>query len=49
LVELRRFSTKFDKSVYRYISAEAVIDRRRASGGTARRNVARRLKELRVK
>lgn len=49
LVELRRFSTKFDPSVYRYISAEAGIDRRRASGGTARRNVARRLKELRVK
>ena len=48
LIELKRFSPKFEKNVYRYISAEAVIDRRRALGGTARRNVARRLKELRV-
>jgi hypothetical protein len=48
LVELKRFSGKFEKNVYRYISAEAVISRRRALGGTARRNVARRLKELRV-
>ena len=47
LVELKRFSTKFEKNVYRYISAEAVIGRRRVLGGTARRNVARRLKELR--
>ena len=48
MAELKRFSNKFEKNVYRYISAQAVIDRRRALGGTARRNVARRLKELRV-
>jgi argininosuccinate lyase len=48
LVELKRFSSKFDKDVYRYISAEAVVGRRRALGGTAKRNVVRRLKELRV-
>jgi argininosuccinate lyase len=48
LAELKRFSKKFDKDIYRYISAQAVVDRRRALGGTARRNVERRLKELRV-
>ena len=47
LAELRRFSSKFEKNVYRYISVEAVIGRRRALGGTARQNVVRRLKELR--
>ena len=49
LAELRRFSKKFENDVYRYISAEAVVGRRRALGGTARRNVERRLKELRVR
>jgi argininosuccinate lyase len=48
LAELKRFSPKIDKNVYRYLSAEAVVGRRRAFGGTARQNVARRLKELRV-
>jgi argininosuccinate lyase len=48
LVELRRFSSKFEKKVYRYISAAAAVERRRAPGGTARRNVMRRLKELRM-
>ena len=48
LAELKRFSAKFDKDVYRYISAEAAVGRRRALGGTARRNVIRRLKELRA-
>jgi argininosuccinate lyase len=48
LAELQRFSPKIDKNVYRYLSAEAVVGRRRALGGTARQNVARRLKELRV-
>jgi len=48
LAELKRFSAKFDKDVYRYISAEAAVERRRALGGTARRNVMRRLKELRA-
>ena len=48
LAELKRFSGKFEKNVHRYISAEAVVGRRRALGGTARGNVVRRLKELRV-
>ena len=48
LAELRRFSNKIDNSVYDYLSTDAVVDRRRALGGTARRNVVRRLKELRV-
>jgi argininosuccinate lyase len=47
LAELKRFSHKFENSVYKYLSAEAVVERRRAMGGTARRNVVRRLKELR--
>lgn len=48
LTELKRFSRKFEKNVYRYLSVEAVVGRRRAIGGTAQRNVVRRLKELRV-
>jgi argininosuccinate lyase len=48
LSQLKRFSAKIDKDVYRYLSAEAVVGRRRAIGGTARSNVMRRLKELRV-
>jgi argininosuccinate lyase len=48
LAELKRFSSQFDNDLYRYISPEAVVNRRRAVGGTARRNVERRLKELRV-
>jgi argininosuccinate lyase len=48
LAELKRFSGKFEKDIYRYLSAQAVVDRRRALGGTARRNVERRLKELRL-
>ena len=48
MAELKRFSSKFGKNVYRYISAEAVVGRRRALGGTAKGNVLRRLKELRV-
>ena len=46
--ELRKFSKQIDKNVYNYLSAEAVVGRRRALGGTARQNVVRRLKELRV-
>lgn len=48
MTELKRFSTRIDKNVYDYLSAEAVVGRRRALGGTARENVVRRLKELRV-
>ena len=47
LVELKRFSDKFEKNVYKYLSAEAAVERRRAVGGTARGNVVRRLRELR--
>jgi argininosuccinate lyase len=46
LAEMRRFSPKIEKDVYRYLSIESVVGRRRAPGGTARANVARRLKEL---
>ena len=48
LRELKRFCPKIEKDVYEYLAAEAVVDRRRALGGTARSNVLRRLKELRV-
>jgi argininosuccinate lyase len=48
LEQLKRFSAKIDRDVYRYLSAEAMVQRRRAVGGTARSNVIRRLKELRV-
>jgi argininosuccinate lyase len=48
MAELKRFSDKIDKKVYNYLSTEAVVRRRRALGGTARENVVRRLKELRV-
>jgi len=48
LAELRRFSPKIQKDIYRFLSAESVVGRRRAPGGTARANVVRRLKELKV-
>jgi argininosuccinate lyase len=48
LTELKRFSPKVEKDVYKYLSAEAAVQRRRSYGGTARGNVLRRLKELRV-
>jgi argininosuccinate lyase len=49
LAELRRFSDRIEKDVYDYLSADAAVNRRRALGGTARKNVVRRLKELRVR
>ena len=48
LAELRNFSDRIEKNVYDYLSVEAVVGRRCSLGGTARRNVERRLKELRV-
>ena len=48
LNELKRFSPKIDKDVYVYLTAEAAVQRRRATGGTALANVRRRLKELGV-
>ena len=47
--EFKRFSAKFDKSIYDYLQVEAVVARRSALGGTARQNVLRRLKELRTR
>jgi argininosuccinate lyase len=47
LTELKAFSPKIEKDVYKYLSAEAIVRRRRSHGGTARTNVLRRLKELR--
>ena len=46
LNELRDFSEKIEKDIHCYLSADAVINRRRALGGTARKNVLRRLKEI---
>lgn len=48
LRELKRFSPKVDRDVYRYLTAEAAVQRRRVMGGTASANVRRRLKELGV-
>jgi argininosuccinate lyase len=48
LADLRRFSPRIEKDVYRFLSAESVVARRRELGGTARANVVRRLKELEV-
>ena len=48
LTEMRRFSAKIEGDVYDYLSAEAVVGRRRSLGGTAQSSVRRRLKELRV-
>ncbi len=48
LEQLQKFSARIDRDVYRYLSAEAMVERRRAAGGTARSNVIRRLKELGV-
>jgi len=46
LSELKRFSARFEKDVYRYLTADSMVARRRSVGGTARTNVLRRLKEL---
>lgn len=48
LTELKRFSSKFDKDVYGFLTPEAAVRRRRATGGTALANVRRRLRELGV-
>jgi argininosuccinate lyase len=48
LSDMQRFSPLIEKDVYRYLSAESVVERRRGLGGTARANVVRRLKELEV-
>ena len=48
LKDLKGFSKRIEKDVYNFLSAESVVKRRRAFGGTARGNVLRRLKELRA-
>ena len=48
LAELKGFSSKIDNNIYNYLALESVVGRRRALGGTAKSNVVRRLKELRV-
>jgi argininosuccinate lyase len=48
LAELRRYSPRFDRDVFDRLTPEAAIERRRASGGTARANVERRLEKIGV-
>ena len=48
LKELKGFSPKIEKDVYDYLAPQAMVERRRATGGTASSNVRRRLKELGV-
>ncbi|MFQ5850793.1 MAG: argininosuccinate lyase [Candidatus Binatia bacterium] len=48
LAELRRFSARIEKDVYAYLTLDAVVERRRAPGGTAPANVRRRLREIGV-
>jgi argininosuccinate lyase len=48
LAKMHQFSPLIEKDIYRFLSAESVVARRRAAGGTARANVLRRLKELEV-
>jgi argininosuccinate lyase len=48
LPELRRFSPRFDRDVFERLTPEAAIERRRASGGTARANVEKRLEKIGV-
>jgi argininosuccinate lyase len=48
LAALRRFSRRFDASVFPWLTPEAAVSRRRAPGGTAPENVTRRLRELRL-
>jgi argininosuccinate lyase len=46
LADLKGFSPRIERDVYRYLSAEAVVLRRRSYGGSVRRIVVRRLKVL---
>jgi len=46
LADLRRFSPRFERDVFDWLTPSAAVARRRAPGGTAPENVARRLKEL---
>lgn len=44
--ELKRFSEKFDKDLYRILTPEKGVNQRRAAGGTAREAVLKRIKEI---
>jgi argininosuccinate lyase len=46
LSELRRFSPRFDADVRKWLSPQAAVRRRRATGGTAPENIRRQLKRL---
>jgi argininosuccinate lyase len=46
LKELRRFSPRIERDVYKYLTPQAAVDRRRSEGGTASANVRRRLREM---
>lgn len=48
LAELRRFSPAFNRDVKRWLTLDAAVKRRRATGGTSPANVARRLATLGV-
>lgn len=46
LADLRAFSDRFDRDVLRRLTVESAIDRKAQIGGTARRRVETRIKEL---
>ncbi|MCS6897961.1 MAG: lyase family protein, partial [Nitrospira sp.] len=46
LEELRTFSDRIDADVFARLTVSAAIDRKRQTGGTAPRQVSRRIKEL---
>ena len=48
LKELRRFNPRIEEDVYAFLALDAVIERRRALGGTSSDNVRRRLREMGV-
>ena len=48
VAELRRFSPAFGPDVRRWLTHDAAVKRRRATGGTAPANVERRLRALGV-
>src|SRR5262249_60087364 len=47
LAELRRFSPRFERDIYRWLTVEAAVGRRRAPGGTAPAAVRKQLKAAR--
>jgi argininosuccinate lyase len=49
VTQLKRFCPAFDRDVYEWLSLEAALRRRRAPGGTAPKNVRRRLRALKAK